>query len=96
MSTENKDMKKKVMVVGAIALSAVLASGVGYTSYNMLKEKTAEEKVEERKEEKAGGVSGDSYNVEEELIETEDDLEVLIAKAVENGESDVSNVSFPR
>ncbi len=45
MSNENKDkdMKKKVTVVGAIALSAVLASGVGYTSYNLLNDKNNDE-----------------------------------------------------
>ena len=45
MSNENKDkdMKKKVTVVGAIALSAVLASGMGYTSYNLLNDKNNDE-----------------------------------------------------
>mgnify|MGYP001794724670 FL=1 len=90
MSIENKDMKKKVTVVGAIALSAVLASGVGYTSYNILKEKTTEEKHEEQIEKKDDGEVVDRYTLDEELTETEDVLEVMIAQAAENEESDVT------
>ncbi|MFC5591696.1 hypothetical protein ACFPRA_22680 [Sporosarcina soli] len=81
MTNENKDMKKKATVVGAIALSAVLAGGIGYTSYNLLKDKANEQTGEEVK----------SNNIEEtETLQTkviplkfEDELDYLITTAIE-------------
>ena len=43
LPNENRDLKKKATVVGAIAMSAVLAGGIGYTSYNLLNDKSNEE-----------------------------------------------------
>ena len=82
MPNENKDLKKKATVVGAIALSAVLAGGIGYTSYNLLKDKANEENIVEevKSSDNEEVVATHAKVIPLEVVDEPDDL---VATAVE-------------
>jgi len=93
LSNENKDkdMKKKVTVVGAIALSAVLASGVGYTSYNLLNDKN---NVEEIGEEVVKQIDENDKVISNKLevitMKEKDEIDDIVATAIKNEEPGLS------
>ena len=88
MPNENKDLKKKATVVGAIALSAVLAGGIGYTSYNLLKDKANEETIVEEVK-SSDNEEAIATHAKVIPLEVEDELDDLVATAVEIEESGI-------